>query len=435
MNTRNNLDDITIRVMLWGKFIGILKWDWNKDIAIFQFTKEYINDRINLIPTKSSKTVGAFYGNKNEKYQGLPEFIADSLPDDWGNILFDKWLAKNKIPSVRSNPLLKLAFIGKRGIGALEYLPEVKPVLDGNSTVDISELQKIAEFVYRKKEESKIGKQQEATLSSLIELGTSIGGKHPKGIVARNRTTGEFRSGQVALPPDYDYYILKFKENPEIPTSEIEMIYHEMAIEAGIRMMPSELIEINGMKHFMTKRFDRVNGEKLHTQTMAAIIPNGNDYTHLFFLCESLGVPYEDKEQLFRQMVFNHAAGVTDDHNKNFTFIMDKEGKWRISPAYDLMFTANIWENPSASVHCLGLAGKRTHVTVQDISEFAEDFEIKNHGKIIDQVLASISTFNEKCRKYKVDPAWEARISNSLKEIFPIPKPKRKTNTKKGFRL
>ena len=420
MNIRSNIEDITIKVMLWGKCIGVLKWDKEKDLAIFQFTKDYINDPINITPTKDNKSVGAFYGNKNEKYQGLPEFIADSLPDDWGNILFDEWLTKNKIPSVRSNSLLKLAFIGKRGIGALEYLPEVEPLLDSNTAIDINALHKMAEFVYKEKQNLHIAEEQEITLSSLIELGTSVGGKHPKGIVARNRSTNEFRSGQVSLPSEYTYYILKFKENPDIPTSEIEMIYYEMAVEAGIRMMPSELIEINGMKHFMTERFDRVNGEKLHTQTMAAIIPNGNDYSHLFFLCENLGVPYEDKEQLFRQIVFNHAAGVTDDHNKNFSFIMNKKGEWRIAPAYDVMFTANIWENPSASVHCLGLAGKRTHITIQDLSEFAEDFEIKNYKNIINQVLKSISNFHTKCEKYQIAHEWESRISNSLKVIFPF---------------
>ena len=419
MNIRDKIENLVVKVMLWDKCIGLLKWDNEKDLAIFQFTRNYLEDIVNVSPVKHNKSVGAFYGNKNEVYKGLPEFIADSLPDEWGNILFDEWLKENNIPSVRSNSLLKLVFIGKRGIGALEYVPEIEPIHDKNTVIDIEKLHKMAENVYKQKEDYKISKEDKITLSSLIELGTSVGGKHPKGIIARNKSTGEFRSGQISLPDEYEYYILKFKENPNIPTSEIEMIYHEMAIEAGIRMMPCELIEINGLKHFMTKRFDRVKGEKVFSQTMAAIIPEANDYAHLFYLCDNLKVPYKDKEQIFRQMVFNHMAGVTDDHNKNFSFIMNKKGKWRVAPAYDVMFTANIWENPSASVHCLGIAGKRTHVTIEDLTEFAEDFGIDNSYEIIKEISNSISNFRKKCKKYNVDIKWEKKINNVIRQIFP----------------
>lgn len=422
MDTRNKLQAVIVQVMLWDKCIGRLKWDADKDISIFQFSSEYIKSDINISPVAHNKTIGAFYGNKNDKYKGLPEFIADSLPDEWGNRLFDQWLENNNISSIRSNSLLKLIFIGKRGIGALEYIPEIPPIHNENTAINISQLQKIADDVYRNKESYKIPPEEKKIHQSLIELGVSVGGKHPKGIIARNKITGEFRSGQIALPPEYEFFILKFKENPDVPTSEIEMIYYEMAVDAGIKMMPSELIEINGMNHFMTKRFDRENGEKLFTQTMAALIPNGNDYMHLFFLCENLKVPYEDKVQLFRQMVFNQMAGITDDHNKNFSFIMDNKGKWRISPAYDVMFTANIWENPSASIHCLGLAGKSSHVTIKDLEEFAIDFEIKEYKKIIKEVSESLDNFSAKCQKYNVAPEWENKIKNALNEIFPRPK-------------
>ena len=419
MDIKKNLNDIVIQVILCGKCIGRMKWDTEKNLAVFQFTSEYLQSKINISPLAHNKVAAAFYGNKNDKYQGLPEFIADSLPDEWGNTLFNQWLNDNGISLLYSNPLLKLVFIGRRGIGALEYMPEINPIHDANTAIDIEELQAMANDIYNKKIDASVTMNQKKTLASLIELGTSVGGKHQKGIVARNRITGEFRSGQVELPPEYEYFIIKFQENPMIPTSEIEMVYHEMALNAGIVMMPCELVEINGSRHFMTKRFDRVKGEKLLSQTMAALAPNGNDYMHLFFLCETLKVPYKDKERLFRQIVFNHMAGVTDDHNKNFSFIMNKKGVWSLAPAYDVMFTANIWENPSAAVHCLGLAGKHSHVTVNDLKEFGKDFGIKKCDEIISQVATAIGGFKGLCEKYNVHVDWVNKISESLNMIFP----------------
>lgn len=420
------ITNTTVDVRLWDISIGKLRWDNEKDLAVFQFSKEYIDSKYNLCPVRhrrnSDGSVRAipFYGNPGEKYQGLPEFIADSLPDSWGNTLFDKWMSENNISSVRSNSLLKLSFMGRRAMGALEFYPEVYDENDTEQTpLNIVSLRDLAIKVYMDRERAVIQDKEKETMKRLILLGTSAGGKHPKGVVAINKMTGEIRSGQVSPSKDFRYFIIKFKEDLKVPTSEIEMVYHEMAVDAGINMTYCELKEIDGTRHFMTERFDRVDGKKLFTQTMAAIIPDGNDYMHLFFLCETLNLPYEDKENLFRRMVFNHVAGVTDDHNKNFSFIMDESGTWRLSPAYDVMFTANIWENGSASVHALGLAGKRSHVTFKDLVEFGEDYGIENPGKIVKEVYASVSQFRERCHKYNVDEFWINRIEMTLKEIHP----------------
>ena len=420
------ITNTTVDVRLWDISIGKLRWDNEKDLAVFQFSKEYIDSKYNLCPVRhrrnSDGSVRAipFYGNPGEKYQGLPEFIADSLPDSWGNTLFDKWMSENNISSVRSNSLLKLSFMGRRAMGALEFYPEVYDENDTEQTpLNIVSLRDLAIKVYMDRERAVIQDKEKETMKRLILLGTSAGGKHPKGVVAINKMTGEIRSGQVSPSKDFRYFIIKFKEDLKVPTSEIEMVYHEMAVDAGINMTYCELKEIDGTRHFMTERFDRVDGKKLFTQTMAAIIPDGNDYMHLFFLCETLNLPYEDKENLFRRMVFNYVAGVTDDHNKNFSFIMDESGTWRLSPAYDVMFTANIWENGSASVHALGLAGKRSHVTFKDLVEFGEDYGIKKPEKIVKEVYASVSQFRERCHKYNVDEFWINRIEMTLKEIHP----------------
>lgn len=416
----------TVDVRLWGITVGKLQWDSEKDLAVFQFSKEYIDSKYNLCPVRHRRgTDGSvraipFYGNPGDKYQGLPEFIADSLPDSWGNTLFDKWLSENNISSVRSNALLKLSFIGKRAMGALEFYPEAHDeTLPDDSPLNIASLRDLAIKVYTDRDRAVIQDKEKENMKRLILLGTSAGGKHPKGVIAINSKTGEIRSGQVELPEEFRYFIIKFKEDIEVPTSEIEMVYYEMAVAAGIEMTYCELKEIEGTQHFMTERFDRVNGRKLFTQTMAAMIPDGNDYMHLFFLCDTLNLPYKDKENLFRRMVFNHAAGITDDHNKNFSFIMDDNGTWRLSPAYDVMFTANIWENGSASVHAIGLAGKRSHVTLQDFIEFGEDYGIEKPEYIVREVYDAVSQFRERCLKYNIPEDWINRIETTLKEIHP----------------
>lgn len=415
-----------VDVRLWNISIGKLTWDNDRDLAIFQFSKEYTESNYDICPVKHRRNADgvvksmSFYGNPADKYQGLPEFIADSLPDSWGDMLFDKWLTDNNISSVRSNVLLKLSFIGRRSMGALEFYPEIYEGETSESTLlDITALRDLAVKIYTDRDKAIIQNKEKETLKKLILLGTSAGGKHPKGVIAINKKSGEVRSGQVDLSDEYRYYIIKFKEDLNVPTSEIEMVYHEMAVEAGIEMTHCELKEIEGVRHFMTERFDRKNGKKMFTQTMAAIIPDANDYMHLFFLCNTLGLPYDDKENLFRRMVFNHAAGVTDDHNKNFSFIMNDEGVWRLAPAYDVMFTANIWENGSASVHAVGLAGKRSHVTYKDFVEFGEEFGIANPERIINEVYSAISGFRMKCKKYEVQEEWIERIESVLNEIHP----------------
>ena len=253
---------------------------------------------------------------------------------------------------------------------------------------------------------------------TLIYLGTSAGGKRPKAVVAYNPHTGIFRSGQVDLPDGFKHYIIKFKEDPLSPTSEIEMIWHEMAKEAGITMMPCFLKEIDGRSHFITERFDRVDGEKVFTQTLAAIMPGADDYMKIGWLANTLNLPQEDKDQLFIRMVFNFAAGVSDDHNKNFSFTMDRQGLWRLSPAYDVMFTANIWEDRSAYVHSLGVMGKKSSVSIADFMEFAENF-VENPGEKMERVLAAIDRFGQWCDNYRIDPDVRSKIQSVLEFVRP----------------
>ena len=315
------------------------------------------------------------------------------------------------------NSLMKLSFIGSRGMGALEYVPQTDLSSD-KSIVDMGALYQMALNVLSDRKGRILSSAEKRTMEKLILLGTSAGGKHAKGVIAISDINGDIRSGQIPLPKEYSYYILKFKEDPSVPTSEIEKVYYDMATSAGIDMMPCRLFETDGINHFLTKRFDRTpGGGKILSQTLAAISPNARDYMNLFWLSEKLHLPYHQREQLFRRMVFNHVAGVTDDHNKNFSFLMDRNNNWSLAPAYDVMFTANVWADPSAIAHALSAGGKNAHLTMEDFLDFAADFEIVNPREIVDEVCSSVSRFLELCEDTSIDDKWSSRIWEVIKTL------------------
>jgi len=258
-----------------------------------------------------------------------------------------------------------------------------------------------------------ISPEDSLTMKKLIYLGTSAGGMRPKAVVAYNLETEEFRSGQEDLPENFKQYIIKFKEADDSPTTEIEMVYSEMAKAAGINMVSCFLKEIDGRNHFVTERFDRKDGDKILSQPLAAIMPGADDYMKLCWLAETLKLPQEDKDQIFIRMVFNYVAGISDDYNKNISFIMDKTGRWRLSPAYDVMFTANTWENSSAHIHSMGVMGKRSALTTSDFVNFAEDF-VENPEKKILQVFDAVSKFQSLCVTYGIDKAISDKIQHVL---------------------
>lgn len=410
-----------IDVFLWDTCIGRLKWDTLRQLSVFQFTDEYHALHYDVSPSahKKERSIASFYGRSGDLYQGLPEFLSDALPDKWGSTLFNKWLAENKVAAIDSTPLLKLSYIGKRAMGAFEFVPQLEQNPDDQPAIDMASLSMLASKVYKDRESAIISESENMTMNKLIYLGTSAGGMRPKAVVAYNPDNGEFRSGQVNLPENFTHYIIKFREDKESPTPEIEMIYHQMAKEAGITMTPCFLKEIDGARHFMTERFDRIGNEKILTQTLAAMMPGASDYMKLCWLADTLNLPQEDRDQIFIRMVFNFVGGISDDHSKNTSFMMNKSGRWRLSPAYDLTFTANIWENSSAHIHSMGIMEKRSNLTVSDFIEFAEDF-VDNPKQKIERVMDAVSKFRDWCTEYSVDNGIKDKIQNVLNIIRPV---------------
>lgn len=421
---KNNRNDL--RVYLWGKEIGTLTWNPDREYAYFFFSEEYFRQPYDLCPIMAPKSSPesrqAIYGPSLKSpdmglriYQGLPPFLADSLPDRWGNAVFDQWFHDRKLPESQKNPLTKLSFIGSRAMGAFEFRPVLEPGHYKDRPVDLNELYKEVLQIEDNLRSKTLADDDEKTRENINALGTSPGGSRKKVIVSI-APDGFFHSGKTALDPDWKHCILKFNYE-EYSTSETEMTYYELATEAGIRMMPSRLISIDGSVHFLTERFDRRDGGKQMMQTLAAINPQAASYEDLFRTCRMLGIDEKEITALFRQTAFNFLMNNTDDHSKNFSFLMDDRFRWHLSPAYDMTFIIAESGNRGENTHCMALGGKTSGVTERDLLEFAATNGIKAPQRIIDDIRTVSLRFEEKARKYGVKPHVIEIISRRLNEL------------------
>ena len=406
----------SLKVILWGEEIGRLAWDERRRLSYFMYNPEFVKKGLDIsplaAPIDSDNVLMPVWGEDAKIYQKLPAFVADSLPDAWGNQLFELWRQQNHLSNADITPLDKLSFIGKRGMGALEFKPEI--IRKRNATkIDIKSLADLAERIYTERENARIIPEESITMQSLLTVGTSAGGRQPKAIIAINRQSGEIRSGQISGLKGFDYYLLKFG-NSQYCSAELEMTYYELATKAGINMMPSELYNVDGNKHFITKRFDRDGEQKIYTQTLAAIYPEAESYEQLIEVCRKLQLPESDCQEVFRRMVFNILANNTDDHNKNFSFIMTPDGTWRLAPAYDITYIIDNGGVLPNEDHCMYIRAKLRGITRNDAIQFAKDNGVRRPDAIIRKVADSLKTIRAVAIKYGVSEQWTGRVEATL---------------------
>lgn len=408
----------SLKVILWGEEIGRLAWDARRRLSYFMYNPTFLKKGLNISPLTAPvdgvRGLTPIWGEEAKIYQKLPAFVADSLPDAWGNQLFDLWRQQNHLSNADITPLDKLSFIGKRGMGALEFVPEVSRERRVEK-IDIKSLASLAERIFTERENARILPEESITMQSLLTVGTSAGGRQPKAIVAINRKNGEVRSGQISGLEDFDYCLIKFG-NSQYCSAELEMTYYKLATMAGINMMPSELYQVDGNNHFMTKRFDRKDGKKVHTQTLAAINPDADSYEQLIAICRKLHLPETDCYEVFRRMVFNVLANNTDDHNKNFSFIMNEDGTWRLAPAYDITYIFDSGGFLPNEDHCMYIRAKLRGITRDDVIQLAKDNGIRRPDAIIRDIVKAIKQFRVVATKYGVAEQWIGRIETTIAE-------------------
>lgn len=407
-----------LKVNLWGEEIGRLVWKPNLRQSYFTFNPRLKGSRPDVapltLPLKFWNGNQTAYGDGRRIYQRLPPFLADSLPDSWGNRLFEQWAKFNRLSLHNIPPLYKLMFIGKRGMGALEYEP-ASTDFDHTRSVDIKALYALSLKILDDRQDITILQDEGLTMQTLLSVGTSAGGRQMKAIIAIDKETGEIRSGQVDGLNDHEYCLLKFEDN-DVPSSEIEMAYYEMATMAGIDMEECRLMRIDGVNHFLTNRFDRKNGNKIHVQTLAAINPDATSYEDLFATCRELGLSDDELENLYLRMVFNVLANNTDDHNKNFSFLLEREGRWRIAPAYDVTFIFNRFGTGAEVDRCLSIGGKYRGIAKYDLLQIGKENGIRNPVDIMDRIAEVLKSFPILADKYAIDTRWGNIIKATLQD-------------------
>ncbi len=401
----------TAEVYLWGTRIGIIHQDMTKAYAAFEYDKDFSNSGIEVSPLRMplSRNIYEFPNLAGTPFFGMPGLVADSLPDRFGNTVIEGWLVSLGKSLSDFTAIDRLCYTGKRGMGALEYVPASTDIKDIDENINVGEMVKFASDVLANREGISIKANNNLTYAQLVQVGSSAGGARAKAIIAWNEKTGEVRSGQTNLDPGYDYWLMKFdnvtkngdhglEDKPEYTL--IEYAYYLMAINAGITMNECRIYESDGDHHFMTKRFDRENGKKLHMQSLGAMAhvsyqePGLIGYELAAVYMKELGISYKEIEQFYRRMVFNCLAVNQDDHVKNISFIMDRTGKWILSPAYDITFSYNP-TNKWLRAHQMTVNGKTLEIGLADLIEAGSKMGIKERRckDILGEVGLSVSNF------------------------------------------
>lgn len=412
-----------VKVKLWGMDVGYLSWDHRRKLALFEYEPEFLNRELDIAPltmsiySPRSQAQIPWDGYREKLFQGLPPMIADSLPDKWGDSLFSAWLRDNNISTKHTSPVDHLSFIGSRAMGALEYEPAQKLGDSSPFSVDVQMLYEFAQKVLNERESTILNQENSILWQDLIKISSSPGGKRPKAIVALNEKTGKVISGQGQTPEGFKHFILKYDDNSVYPYAKLEYVYYQMALDAGIDIKPSQLREYEGAVHFLTERFDRDGNEKVHMQTFAAMSPYGTSYEDIFEVIRKLKLPHEDVEQQFIRMAFNVIARNVDDHSKNFSFCMNRDGTWRLSPAYDLTFSIDLAAPGYVNRHSLTINRKDDDITFEDLEKIALQNDVQNYKTLIEKVKDAIASFESYSRKIGIDKDLTARIKSKFNII------------------
>lgn len=383
-------------VRMWGSRIGAVSLEDGADFAVFQYDPDFTGSRIEVAPLTMPlrREPYSFPALNPVSFRGLPGLLADSLPDRYGHALIDAWLASQGRPPESFNAVERLCYIGTRGMGALEFRPALGPERDRSHEIELAALVELASEVLGQRAAlsgSLDGDGRAAAVRDILSVGTSAGGARAKAVIAYNAGTGEVRSGQIDAGDGFEHWLLKFDgvsaasdRELDVPQGygAIEYAYANMAKAAGVTMTECRLLEENGRRHFMTRRFDRPAGGKLHLQSLGALAhldfnqAGAHSYEQALLVIRRLGLGMTAIEQQFRRAAFNIIARNQDDHVKNIAFLMNRSGEWALAPAFDVTY-AYAPEGKWTRQHQMSLNGKRDGFRPDDFVAAAEAASMK----------------------------------------------------------
>lgn len=431
---------LNAKVLLWDSLIGAVSWLEDREIGVFQYSPDFVGSGIQIAPLVMplNEFPYEFPALARNSFKGLPGLLADSLPDKFGNAVIDAWLAAQGRSKASFNPVERLCYIGTRGMGALEFEPAISEYSKKDNFIDLEKLVELANAILDQRTGLQgvlTGVDDHELLEDILRVGTSAGGARAKAILSWNPKTNEFRSGQIGLDPGFEHWLLKFdgitnNRDKEIADplgyGKIEYAYYKMAKNIGIDMMESRLHHEGGRSHFMTKRFDRTeNGGKIHTQTLGALahydynMAGSNSYEQAIQVMKNLGLSRKQLEQQVLRTIFNIVGRNQDDHVKNIAFLMDRDGHWSLSPAYDLTYA---W-NPTGdwtSRHQMSINNKRDNFDREDLISYANYAGIKKQAAnaMIDFVISEFNAWPHVASSAGVAKDTADMIFSSLRLIL-----------------
>ena len=426
-------------VNLWGRQIGAVRWDDSRQLGVFEYTPEFIGSGIEVAPLTMPLRSGVydFPGLPLETFKGLPGFLADSLPDKFGNAVINRWLAEQGRTAESFNPVERLCYTGCRGMGALEFEPSSGQNRDGGGRVDIAPLVDLANRVIAAREELTgvlEGKDDQKALEEILRVGTSAGGARAKAVLAWNEETGEFYSGQIDAGPAFTYWLMKFdgvsgnadKEVADpLGFGRLEYACYLLAKAAGVDMARSRLHEEDGRAHFMTQRFDRTaDGKKLHMQSLCAMrhfdfnLARAYSYEQAVETIRMLGLGRDAIRQQVRRAFLNIFIRNQDDHTKNIAFLMDSRGQWSLSPAFDIVYAYNP-DGAWTSQHQMSLNGKTDGFGLDDLLTFGKfsDLKTAETKAIIADISAAIVRWGEFANIAGVSDAMASKARVAFRQV------------------
>lgn len=413
-----------IEIEIWGLKVGAVTLDPSSGYYVFAYYPNFVKLGMQIAPIMMPLTFEPYVFSYLPEltFKRLPAMLADALPDDFGNSLIDAWMAKRGVNRSSITSLDRLAYMGKRGMGALEFKPARTKLSTSSVAIDLSKLVEIARRTIRG--DLNDDSIAEAALTQIIQVGTSAGGARAKAAIAWNPTSNEVRAGQFDVAPGFEHWLLKFDgigSDLALGSTQdygrIELAYYEMATAAGITMSPCRIMEENGRAHFMTKRFDRDGNKKIHMTTLCAMShldykqKATHDYAQYFITIKQLGLEYQDMEEAFRRMAFNVMAANCDDHTKNISFVLTEWGSWQLAPAYDVTHAFNpdgVWTHQ----HLMSVNGKFTDITREDLLAVANRFGIGTAKKIIHEVGEAVKAWPNIAQTTGVDAAESLKIKS-----------------------
>lgn len=429
-------------IVLWGRRIGAVAWDAARQVGVFEYVPEFTRSGIEVAPLTMPLRRGVydFPALPRDTFYGLPGLLADSLPDKFGNLLIDRWLVEQGRTPESFDPVERLCYTGRRGMGALEFEPASAQSRRKDRELEIAPLVDLASRIVSQRLEMNghlDGRDDREALQDILRVGTSAGGARAKAVLAWNEETGEFRSGQTEAGSGFSHWLLKFdgvagNADREVtdPTGygRLEYACYLLARDAGVRMSQCRLHEEGGRAHFMTRRFDRTaTGAKLHMQSLCAMrhfdfnLPRAYSYEQAVETARLLDLGHEALEEQVRRALLNVVIRNQDDHVKNIAYLMDRQGRWSLAPAFDVVFAYNpdgIW----TSEHQMSLAGKTDRFELEDLLALGRHADLKpaRTRAILEAILEAAAKWDDYAETAGVPEQLAQRAAAGFRTEFSV---------------